>query len=25
LPTRLQLSHADLQVQLLVDEWQWNP
>ncbi len=25
LPTRLQLSHEDLQVQLLVDEWQWNP
>ena len=24
LPTRLQLSHEDLQVQLLVDEWEWN-
>jgi len=25
LPTRLQLSHEDLQVQLLIDEWEWNP
>jgi outer membrane lipoprotein LolB len=25
LPTRLQMSHADLQVQLLIDEWEWNP
>ena len=25
LPTRLQLSHEDLQVQLLIDEWDWNP
>jgi len=25
LPARLQLSHEDLQVQLLIDEWDWNP
>ncbi len=25
LPARLQLSHEDLQVQLLIDEWEWNP
>jgi len=25
LPARLQLNHQDLQVQLLVDEWDWNP
>lgn len=25
LPSRLQLSHEDLQVQLLIDEWEWNP
>jgi outer membrane lipoprotein LolB len=25
LPTRLQLSHEHLKVQLLIDEWQWNP
>lgn len=25
LPSRLQLSHEELQVQLLIDEWQWNP
>jgi outer membrane lipoprotein LolB len=25
LPTRLQLNHGDLQVQLLIDEWDWNP
>lgn len=25
LPTRLQLSHEDLSVQLLIDEWDWNP
>jgi len=25
LPKRLQLSHKDLQVQLLIDEWEWNP
>jgi outer membrane lipoprotein LolB len=25
LPTRLQLSHEDMQVQLLIDEWEWNP
>jgi len=25
LPTRLQLTHEDLQVQLLIDEWEWNP
>jgi outer membrane lipoprotein LolB len=25
LPKRLQLSRRDLQVQLLIDEWQWNP
>lgn len=25
LPTRLQLSHEDLQVQLLIDEWDWAP
>lgn len=23
-PSRLQLSHEDLQVQLLIDEWEWN-
>ena len=25
LPKRLQLSHEDLQVILLIDEWEWNP
>ena len=25
LPTRLQMFHDDLQVQLLIDEWEWNP
>jgi outer membrane lipoprotein LolB len=25
LPSRLQLSREDLQVQLLIDEWEWNP
>jgi outer membrane lipoprotein LolB len=25
LPSRLQLNHEDLQVQLLIDEWEWNP
>lgn len=25
LPTRLQLSHEELQVQLLIDEWDWAP
>ena len=25
LPARLQLSHEDLQVQLLIDEWEWSP
>lgn len=25
LPTRLQLNHEDLQVQMLIDEWDWNP
>jgi outer membrane lipoprotein LolB len=25
LPMRLQLSHKHLKVQLLIDEWQWNP
>ena len=25
LPKRMQLSHEDLQVQLLIDEWEWNP
>lgn len=25
LPTRMQLSHEDLQVTLLIDEWEWNP
>jgi len=25
LPARLQLSHEDLLVQLLIDEWDWNP
>lgn len=25
LPTRLQLSREDLQIQLLIDEWEWNP
>jgi outer membrane lipoprotein LolB len=25
LPVRLQLNHEDMQVLLLIDEWQWNP
>lgn len=25
LPARLQLSHDDLQMQLLIDEWEWDP
>jgi outer membrane lipoprotein LolB len=25
LPARMQLSHEDLQVLLLIDEWEWNP
>ncbi len=25
LPKRMQLSHEKLQVQLLIDEWEWNP
>ena len=25
LPTRLRMNHQDLQVQLLIDEWEWNP
>ena len=25
MPTRLQLNHEDLQMQLLIDEWEWNP
>jgi len=25
LPTRLQLNHEDLSVQLLIDEWDWDP
>jgi len=25
LPARLQLHHEDLRVQLLIDEWDWNP
>jgi outer membrane lipoprotein LolB len=25
LPARLQLSHEDMQVTLLIDEWEWNP
>jgi outer membrane lipoprotein LolB len=25
LPTRLQLSHEDMQVLLLIDEWDWDP
>lgn len=25
LPARLQLRHEDMQVQLLIDEWDWNP
>jgi outer membrane lipoprotein LolB len=25
LPARLQLSHEDLRVTLLIDEWEWNP
>jgi len=25
LPSRLQLNHEDLQLQLLIDEWDWNP
>ena len=24
-PSRLQLNHQDLQMQLLIDEWEWNP
>ena len=24
LPTRLQLNHQDLQIQLLIDEWEWK-
>ena len=24
LPSRLQLNHEDLQIQLLIDEWDWN-
>ena len=24
LPSRLQLNHEDMQVQLLIDEWEWN-
>jgi outer membrane lipoprotein LolB len=24
MPTSLQLSHEDLQVKLLIDEWEWN-
>jgi len=25
LPARMQISREDLQVQLLIDEWEWNP
>ena len=25
LPARLLLKHEDLQIQLLIDEWEWNP
>ncbi len=25
MPSRLQLSHEDLRMQLLIDEWEWNP
>lgn len=25
LPTRLRMDHQDLQLQLLIDEWEWNP
>lgn len=25
MPTRMQLNHENLQIQLLIDEWQWNP
>ena len=25
LPSRLQLTHEDLQLLLLIDEWEWNP
>jgi outer membrane lipoprotein LolB len=25
LPSRLQLKHEDLQMQLLIDEWEWHP
>lgn len=25
LPSRLQLNHEDLQIQLLIDEWEWSP
>ncbi len=25
LPSRIQLNHEDLQIQLLIDEWEWNP
>ena len=25
LPARLRLNHEDMQVQLLIDEWEWNP
>ena len=25
LPSRMQLNHEDLQVLLLIDEWEWNP
>lgn len=25
LPSRIQLNHADLQVLLLIDRWEWNP
>jgi len=25
LPSRLQLTHEDLQMRLLIDEWEWNP
>ena len=25
LPSRMQLNHEDLQIQLLIDEWEWDP
>jgi hypothetical protein len=25
LPKRLRLNHDDMQVELLIDEWEWSP